>query len=50
VIPISVSQALTETLDERAVECSPAEATSGGQQVNNVTGTITTVDMREELT
>ena len=48
--PVSVSQALTEALAERAVECLPAEGSSGGQQVNNVTGTITTADMREEPT
>ena len=50
VIPVSVSQAFAEALYERAVQCLPAEGNSGGQQVNNVTGTMTTADMREELT
>jgi transposase len=48
-IPVSVPQAFAEALYERAVQCLPAEDNSGGQQVNNVTGTITTADIRDDV-
>jgi hypothetical protein len=48
-IPVSVPQAFAKALYERTVQCLPAEDNSGGQQVNNVTGTITTADIRDDV-